>query len=433
MSASSLAEPLAVPVAREAAEAPRWSLATRVAFRFAFCFFLLFFFPFPLDLVPQMGALLPRIWDPVVTAVASAVFGIAVDSTFNGSGDRAFHWVQLFVMAATSAAATLIWSIASRKAVSHPRLYPWFRVYVRFALAAAMIGYGAYKIIPSQFSAPILERLLQPFGDASPMGLLWTFMGASAAYTIFTGIGELAGGLLLTMRRTVLLGALITAGVMTHVVVLNFTYDVPVKIYSTVLLLAALTVAAPDAKRLFDFFLRQPDKPLFQRRGLRLAAAVVALLFVATSLVLSLKQSYEQRQRAVTTRHAGSSPIFGIWNVDELTVDGVTHPPLTTDLTRWRRFVVSGKEFGTMYNMDDTRTRFLMALDEGKRTLTFTKRADPAFKAVFNVQRRDSNTMLLDGMLEGKKMTATLHRVENREFLLSSRGFHWVNDVPFNR
>ena len=419
MSASSLAE--------------RWSLPTRVAFRFFFCFFLLFFFPFPFDLVPQMGELLPALWEPVVSAAAKGIFGVTVDATFNGSGDKTFHWVQLFVIVAASAIATPIWSIADRKRVAYPRLYPWFRVYVRFALAAAMIGYGAYKVIPSQFVIPPLERFVQPFGDASPMGLLWTFMGASIPYTVFTGIGELAGGLLLTMRRTTLLGALITAAVMTHVVVLNFTYDVPVKIYSTVLLLAALTIAAPDAKRLFDFFRRHPDPPLFERRRLRITSAVAALLFVATSLGLSFKQSYEQRTRMLAGRSPASSPIFGIWNVDDLTIDGVSHPPLTTDTTRWRRLVVSGAALGTIYNMDDTRTRFAIALDEKAGTLTFTKRTDPAFKAVFNVQRRDPNTMLLDGTFEGKKTTAMLRRVENREFLLTSRGFHWINEVPFNR
>jgi hypothetical protein len=67
------------------------------------------------------------------------------------------------------------------------------------------------------------------------MGLLWTFMGASAAYTIFTGLGELVGGLLLTTRRTALAGALVSAAVMTHVAVLNFCYDVPVKLFSMVL------------------------------------------------------------------------------------------------------------------------------------------------------------------------------------------------------
>jgi hypothetical protein len=276
MSASSLAEGFAIPHVRAAEDAPRWSLATRIAFRFVFCFFLLSFLPFPLDLIPWVGGAWRKVWTPLVAATGTAVFGVTADATFNGSGDKLFHWIQLFVIVALSVIATLVWSVAQRKAISHPRLHAWFRVYLRFALAVSMISYGAFKVIPSQFVAPSLDRLVQPFGDASPMGLLWTFMGASAAYTIFTGIGELTAGLLLTMRRTVLLGALVTAGVMTHVVMLNFAYDVPVKIYSSQLLLGALVIAAPDARRLFDFFLRTPEGPLFSQRKLRIAAAVLA-------------------------------------------------------------------------------------------------------------------------------------------------------------
>lgn len=57
------------------------------------------------------------------------------------------------------------------------------------------------------------------------MGLLWNFIGASAAYTIFTGVAEVLGGLLLVARRTALLGALVCIGVMSNVVLLNFSYD----------------------------------------------------------------------------------------------------------------------------------------------------------------------------------------------------------------
>ena len=431
MSASSLAEAFAVPTARTDADARRWSLATRVAFRFVFCFFLLSFFPFPLDLIPFVAEGWQNVWTPVVTAVGTAIFGVTVDATFNGSGDKTFNWVQLFVIVAVSAIATLVWSIVSRKAISYPRLHAWFRVYLRFGLATAMIGYGAFKVIPSQFVAPSLDRLIQPFGDASPMGLLWTFMGASMAYTIFTGIGELVGGLLLTMRRTALLGALITAGVMTHVVMLNFAYDVPVKIYSSLLLLGALVIAAPDARRLFDFFLRTPEGPLFSQRKLRIAAAVLALLFVGGTSGLSFKQSWDQRKMIHEMRFGGT-PLLGVWNVDELTVDGVAHPPLTTDLTRWRRFVVSGKQFGVMQLMDDSRTRYALAFDEKAKSLTLTKRTDPKFKAVFNY-RHDANTLFLDGTFEGKKMVATLYKAPDRDFLLNSRGFHWINEVPFNR
>jgi hypothetical protein len=51
-----------------------------------------------------------------------------------------------------------------------------------------MIGYGSYKVIQSQFPAPTLLRLLEPYGQSSPMALLWTLMGASKSYNLFTGL-----------------------------------------------------------------------------------------------------------------------------------------------------------------------------------------------------------------------------------------------------
>ena len=87
------------------------------------------------------------------------------------------------------------------------------------------------------------------------MGLLWTFMGYSGVYSVFAGLGEVIGGVLLFFRRTRLLGALVVAMVMSHVVVLNFAYDVPVKVFSTHLLLIAVLIMTPDRKRLLNFFI----------------------------------------------------------------------------------------------------------------------------------------------------------------------------------
>ena len=63
------------------------------------------------------------------------------------------------------------------------------------------------------------------------------------------------GGTLRYFRRTTTLGALIVAFVMTNVVMLNFCYDVPVKLFSLHILAFALFLVAPDAKRLVTFFL----------------------------------------------------------------------------------------------------------------------------------------------------------------------------------
>ncbi|HEV7763557.1 MAG TPA: hypothetical protein VGQ76_01020, partial [Thermoanaerobaculia bacterium] len=210
----------------------RWSLPTRIAFRF-FCAFFLLYFPIPMLPIQFLGSVFQTFYTATVSPVGQLVFGVEAKQRTTGSGDTTWDWVQLFVIVVLSSVITLVWSILDRKRTSYPRLLVWSRVFVRFALAAAMIEYGLAKALPTQFVPPSLDRLMMPFGQASPMGLLWTFMGWSPAYTVFAGIGELLGGLLLTTRRTALLGALITAGVMVNVAMMNFSYDVPVKLYSS--------------------------------------------------------------------------------------------------------------------------------------------------------------------------------------------------------
>src|SRR5215469_2793011 len=95
-----------------------------------------------------------------------------------------------------------------------------------------MLGYGVKKLVGAQFPGPSLSRLMQPFGQASPLGLMWTFMGASQLYSFFAGMGETVGGALVLVPRLVTLGALISLAMTTNVLVLNLCYDVPRKIFS---------------------------------------------------------------------------------------------------------------------------------------------------------------------------------------------------------
>ena len=129
------------------------------------------------------------------------------------------------------------------------------RALARYYLATTMLTYGWIKLFPLQFPAPGPDRLLQAYGDSSPMGIAWTFVGASAGYQMFGGLMELVGGYLLFWRRTTFLGALVVAGVMTNVAAMNLFYDVPVKLFSTHLILMALFLAAPDLPRLFGLLL----------------------------------------------------------------------------------------------------------------------------------------------------------------------------------
>ena len=424
MTASSLTE--AVPAVAEA-RAEEWSAATRVAFRFCFVFLLLYNIPFPLLYIPKVGyaihGFFSRLWQWLVPIVAQSLFGVKAELLANGSGDSTWGYMQLFLMVAISVAATLVWSLVSR-ATSYPRLHHWLRVYVRFALAASMITYGAIKVVPSQFPPPSLDRLIQPFGDASPMGLLWTFMGASTAYTIFTGLGELVGGLLLTTRRTTLAGALVSAAVMTHVVVLNFCYDVPVKLFASVLLFMALFLLAPDVKRLAAFFFAAPERAAWWKIALRTA---VVLGFVGMSLYQAVSSMKE------FGGPAARSPLRGIWFVEEMTIDGVVQPPLLTSAARWRRMVFDHKFGMSIQLVSDERKRFRTTYDEPKQTVVLIKRDDPNSKTPFKYRRPDPHTLIVDGTMNGKKIHAAMRLEAEKEFLLMTRGFHWINEYPFNR
>ena len=125
----------------------------------------------------------------------------------------------------------------------------WFRLAVRLALAASLFEYGMTKVIPTQFAAPSLTTLVTPAGDLTLSALLWTSIGAAPAYEIVTGCVELLAGVLLLVPRTTLLGALIAAGALTNVFVLNLTYDVGLKVVSFHLVLLAVVLLLPDLRR----------------------------------------------------------------------------------------------------------------------------------------------------------------------------------------
>jgi hypothetical protein len=75
-------------------------------------------------------------------------------------------------------------------------------------------------------------------------------MAASTAYTFFCGLTEVTAGTLLLFRRTLTVGALVAVAALVNIVLLNFCYDVPVKLYSSHLLMMALFLLIADAKNL---------------------------------------------------------------------------------------------------------------------------------------------------------------------------------------
>jgi hypothetical protein len=421
-------------------DAPRpWSAVERLLFRFLFAYLVLYMLPFPVDALSldEVYGFYQSLWRAVVPWVGERLLGLEVTFRASGSGDTTYNYVQVLCFALIAAATAAAWTLADRKRLHHARLAEWLRVYLRFYLATTLIAYGAFKVVKSQFPGPTLDRLLQPFGDASPMGLLWTFMGLSPGYNLFTGAGEVLAGALLTARRTTLAGSLLAVAVMGHVVVLNFCYDVPVKLLSLHLLAMAVVLLAPDLRRLAGFLLLNRAvaparlRPLFARTWLHRGAFVLRTLFIVAVAWQGFSDAHEAR--ATYGDGAPRPPLYGIWEVEEFTVDGEVRPPLTTDAERWRRVVFTFPGTMGLQLMGDSRRRFGLELDAGAGTLALTRRDDPAWRADLAYQEPEPGVLTLAGTWEGRVVRARLRRADESKFLLVGRGFHWINEYPYNR
>lgn len=420
-------------------QGPVWGPVKKLLFLFAFVYLVLYNFPSPLYYlhIEQVDAWYLELWRPLVPWVAEHVFNVTI--TAHGGGDSVFAYVQIFCFLVISFAAALIWTLLDRKRRNYARLYEWLRVYIRFVLAVTMIEYGAWKIFPSQFLAPATDRLMQPFGDSTRMELLWMFMGSSVAYNVFAGLAEMAGGLLLTLRRTTLLGALVCIGVMSNVVMLNFSYDVKVKQFSVHLLLMAVFLAAHGSRRLANLLVlnrpAEPEevRPLFRRKWLARTAAAFAAVFILYETGRLLYGSY--RDLVDYGQEAASrSPLYGMWTVEEWVVDGKVRPPLVTDEKRWRRIFFTTPGRVAIQLMSDSQERYNLVLhDEKKRTLVLGKRGNRSWKTTVVYRQPRPDVLFVEGPFDGHQIQARLRLTEPPEFLLVTRGFHWINERPFNR
>jgi hypothetical protein len=269
------------------------------------------------------------------------------------------------------------------------------------------------------------------------MGLLWTFIGASKGFEIFTGFAEMLGGALLIFPRTTLLGALVCLADTTLIFTLNMCYDVPVKLYSFHLLIMSVFLLAQDFGRLANLLLfnrrvEAVELPqLFRRKRLSLGALALQILFGLYLIGSSFYQSYQQSK--VRGGFAPKPPLYGIWMVDEFSVDGQVRPPLLTDATRWQRVIFQFPEALTIQPMSGPNQAFLLELSAEGKTLSLGKRNDPEWKASFSFEELEPGLITLKGELDGHITDAKLIRFDESKFLLNNRGFHWIQEFPFNR
>lgn len=412
----------------------KWQLTKKIFFRFFFCYFMIYFF------------IEDRFYDDIIPWVGKTILLIPYDITEkpNGSGDTTYNYVQIFIIFVISLLGSFIWGILDSKRYNYERLNYFFKIILRYYLSLRLLSYGYYKVVANQFPYPSLNRMTETFGDFSPMGLAWTFIGFSQPYNLFIGMGEFIGGFLLLFRPTVTLASVICIAIMSNVFMFNLFYDIPVKIFSFHLLLISMILLANDSKRFLDFFIfnRTAEKVElanpFKNKYLNRASVVIKFLVILSLLsfnnILKIKKQKEKPF------------LYGIYNVEIFKLNNKELPPLITDKKRWMKLIINNKNWASIRMMDNSRypnslkgndcCKFIIYPD--KKQIKFGHYGYDDDKEKYNKDNTLSYStsgdyFFLKGKVDNEFLEMKLKKIDLKTIPLMNRGFHWINETPYVR
>jgi hypothetical protein len=364
----------------------------------------------------------------------------------NGSGDTSWAYAQLWLYLSLAVVACIVWSVADRRRPNYERALYWLRLVVRYYIAAAALSYGIIKLYALQMPFPTLSQLSTPLGDLLPMRFSWLFIGYSVPYQFFSGAMETIAGLLLLYRRTVTAGLFAATGAFLNVVMINLSYDVPVKLFASHLLFASLFMLALDAPRLVNFLvLNRPTpattayEPVFTAPWQRWGARAVWVFFVWQILVSPWNSARTRYQQVNASPVQGPIKV-GVYAVRHYVVNTDTIPASSADTLRWKDVIFDNIAAGSVNTTDQVfwrrygRGYFRYRADTAKRTMAVWKTStiprDSTFLFSMRYEVPDTSTVRLHTVIRGDSIHVELVRVP-RHFQLAERQFHWLSE--YNR
>ena len=407
----------------------------RVGLRFVLLFvsLLMLTLPFSHRYIPDTGELLRPLFEPLAAWTAVRIFGYPLTFSSPLLSDTAGLYVHLFNLTVISAVAAVGWRLADRGRTDGRRLLSLLVTISAWYLAFHLLEYGFNKVFKWQFYLPEPNTLFTTVGETPRDLLYWSVMGASRPYTMFAGIVEVLAGLLLLFRRTRLAGALLAFGVMVNVVMINFSFDISVKIHSSFLLLLSLIVLSPDAGRL-THVLFGSERRDGERGGegveagrrsivrLTLKASLIFLIFFDVLSIYVLSGNFNDDL-------APRPPLHGAYEVTEFIRGGDTIPPLTTLHDRWRRIFVHRRGYLIVQTMDDRMTDYRLRVDTAERLLMLENPRDGRAIRLYYREKGGAG-LVVTGNFHGLSLSITTKKIDLDRLPLLRDEFHWRIDTP---
>lgn len=337
------------PAARQAAAGiynnERWTETQKIAFRIAFIFFTLFCFPLDTGFYRMIyhfdyAHLTYRELTEVVAFFNPQFINIFSASGFFGPASYVnFPFILLIAII-----GGIIWTALDKQRTQYNLLYYWVRVFARYRVAYAGIGWGYKKLfvmqMPREYEGLWNTELIDFFAKR----LYWEAISVAPRYEVFLGFAEFIGGFLLLFRRTTGIGAAITLVVFGNIAISNHAYDIGEQVPSAAMAMLSIFILWHDVPGVWSLIVKEQDArivhyyPKFKIAWQKYARLAVKyafnFVFVVLFFILEV-YGYTHNDFYKIPNTPGLKGSAGFYEVTEFKLNNKVLPYNPQDSLRW--------------------------------------------------------------------------------------------------
>lgn len=337
------------PAARQAAAGiynnERWTETQKIAFRIAFIFVTLFCFPLDTGFYRMIyhfdyAHLTYRELTEVVAFFNPQFINIFSASGFFGPASYVnFPFILLIAII-----GGIIWTALDKQRTQYNLLYYWVRVFARYRVAYAGIGWGYKKLfvmqMPREYEGLWNTELIDFFAKR----LYWEAISVAPRYEVFLGFAEFIGGFLLLFRRTTGIGAAITLVVFGNIAISNHAYDIGEQVPSAAMAMLSIFILWHDVPGVWSLIVKEQDarivhyypkfKIVWQKYARLAVKYAFNFVFVVLFFILEV-YGYTHNDFYKIPNTPGLKGSAGFYEVTEFKLNNKVLPYNPQDSLRW--------------------------------------------------------------------------------------------------
>jgi hypothetical protein len=391
---------------------------------YVFAFLCVLFIPFPFHLLPFQVTDL--IFGKLIRLLAGMMPGITIINPAVSSDSTSMYllFMILFILAILIAFSLTYIGVWRQ---NRDRILPLLSRFLTYYLALQLIKYGFDKILKKQFYLPEPNILYTPFGQLDKDILFWSTMGTSYLYSLFTGLAEVFAGICLLFRKTRVVGLILSVFLFMHVLLINLSFDISVKLFSMFLLFLSVTLIAPQLRRLYSFLILR-DINTLKREAETFPVFYHVLLRVSLKTFIIGLMFLEALYPAFSSRNMNDDLAKRPYLHGAYEVCGSDNSMINANLSKamFKRFFIHRDGYFIFQDQRDGMYDFKLAIDTINHLFKLTGYDNEKYKISYHLNAEDS-TIDLDYFF-GQPYSLKAKAVNLKELPALRPQFHWTVD-----